>query len=479
MEFTEFLGGRLDLFHQQVVKVADQFASGDLTPEEFRQGFKQLKGCLDQLGAATFVALVEQADEQASEIIHNGSIYRHKQPSVKEWLTPWGKVKVRRRLYQADRGGRSYIPLDHRCGMVDRFMTADIEEVCVLLSASLVPAEVEQALSGVYPDAPSRKAIQNAQSKAGGYLEAHCEDLETTLAKTAPLNTLGDILVAGWDGTNVPVREPAPKRGRPAERPGVGGRAQAGHSDQGVTAWKEAGLGMVAVYQTPLDPTTQDAERLDVRYFARMPEPKMARIVEQVSDQTKIALLKGSFEHKVFIADGKREIWTTVEDHPLLGTFTPILDFYHMAEHLSLIAEALFGKKTQKAQDWYERCRHKLLEQPGAVHNLLRSLKRYRQSLRKGSPTHRLLTREIGYFRTNQHKMDYVAYRAEGLPIGSGPIEAACKTIVGHRLKRSGMRWHTKGGQEVLNLRAPLKSNRWQTTWNWYLTHSTKLTNAA
>jgi len=62
--------------------------------------------------------------------------------------------------------------------------------------------------------------------------------------------------------------------------------------------------------------------------------------------------------------------------------------------------------------------------------------------------------------------MKYSEYRAAGLPIGSGVVEAACKTLVGQRFKRAGMRWSIDGGQKILNLRAAVLSNRWDLFWN-------------
>jgi hypothetical protein len=72
------------------------------------------------------------------------------------------------------------------------------------------------------------------------------------------------------------------------------------------------------------------------------------------------------------------------------------------------------------------------------------------------------------HFGAHKTKMQYAAFRARGLPIGSGPVEAACKTVVENRLKRSGMRWSQQGGQNVLNLRTAVKSNRWDTLWGVY-----------
>ena len=69
--------------------------------------------------------------------------------------------------------------------------------------------------------------------------------------------------------------------------------------------------------------------------------------------------------------------------------------------------------------------------------------------------------------------MDYARYSSLGLIVGSGPVEAAAKTLVGHRLKRSGMRWTRQGGQQILNLRVQVQSKRWDAFWNWYLQQTT------
>jgi len=63
-------------------------------------------------------------------------------------------------------------------------------------------------------------------------------------------------------------------------------------------------------------------------------------------------------------------------------------------------------------------------------------------------------------------KMEYKRFRDNGWPIGSGPVEGACKNIVKQRLCRSGMRWSIPGGQAILTLRTIVKSNRWKEFWN-------------
>jgi len=73
------------------------------------------------------------------------------------------------------------------------------------------------------------------------------------------------------------------------------------------------------------------------------------------------------------------------------------------------------------------------------------------------------------FFRNNHRRMAYANFRARGLPIGSGPVEAAGKTLVKMRLCRSGMRWTRAGGQHVLTARTLIKSQRWDRAWNRYL----------
>ena len=86
--------------------------------------------------------------------------------------------------------------------------------------------------------------------------------------------------------------------------------------------------------------------------------------------------------------------------------------------------------------------------------------------LRDCHPRSRVIATELGYFRNNRHRMDYATHRANGLPIGSGVVEAACKTLVTQRLKRSGMRWRHDGGQAILLLRSLVQSGRFERGWD-------------
>ena len=141
-----------------------------------------------------------------------------------------------------------------------------------------------------------------------------------------------------------------------------------------------------------------------------------------------------------------------------------VLDFYHAAEHLDDLAKAYTGGDAAAAQEltdgWCHRMKH---EGGGAILAALEAL-----DLKGRSPAaveaHRLVT---GYVRNNLHRMDYPRYRQEGWQIGSGHIEAACKTVINQRLKQSGMRWGGDGADALCHLRALYEgeSGQWDAFW--------------
>ena len=76
------------------------------------------------------------------------------------------------------------------------------------------------------------------------------------------------------------------------------------------------------------------------------------------------------------------------------------------------------------------------------------------------------LDKQITFFERNQKYMTYASFLKRGFPIGSGPVEAACKTVVKTRMARSGTRWNRQSGQHVLNLPAYALSDQWDEFWD-------------
>ena len=141
-----------------------------------------------------------------------------------------------------------------------------------------------------------------------------------------------------------------------------------------------------------------------------------------------------------------------------------IRDFYHAAEHLGDLAKAWHPGDAAAAEALAGAWCHRLKEEGGAAAlAALRGL-----DLRGKSKAARGLHEEtVTYFVNQVHRMDYPAYRAKGWQIGSGPVESACKTVVGQRLKGAGMRWGEDGADAVCHLRALFRSGDgpWDAFW--------------
>ena len=141
-----------------------------------------------------------------------------------------------------------------------------------------------------------------------------------------------------------------------------------------------------------------------------------------------------------------------------------ILDFYHASEHLGELGRALYPGDEATRQEWLDRWFHRLKHDGGQV--VLEALQSLppdgRESVGK---VHREV---LGYFENHVHRMDYPTYRAKGWAIGSGPIESACKTVIGKRMKNGGMRWGEDGADEMCHLRALFCSgeNQWDAYWH-------------
>jgi hypothetical protein len=145
-----------------------------------------------------------------------------------------------------------------------------------------------------------------------------------------------------------------------------------------------------------------------------------------------------------------------------------ILDFYHASEHLGDFAKAWCSGDAVAAEEQHAEWAHRLKHAGGAT------ILEWLEGLDiQGNPRTRSAWEPVvTYFRNQHHRMDYPSYRAKGWQIGSGPVEAACKTVVGKRMKGSGMRWGHEGADTVCHLRALLLSEKGQ--WDAFWAHRRK-----
>jgi hypothetical protein len=160
----------------------------------------------------------------------------------------------------------------------------------------------------------------------------------------------------------------------------------------------------------------------------------------------------------VVLGDGARWIWGIAEEH--FHGAIQIVDLYHAREHLALIAKLVYGASAIKSKAWLEARREQL--DAADVEAVIASLRR----LRPSHPNVQEAVRTAAdYFHTNAERMRYADFRKRGLFVGSGVVEAGCKTICGQRLKQSGMHWTVRGANAIIALRCCQLSARWEEFW--------------
>lgn len=167
-------------------------------------------------------------------------------------------------------------------------------------------------------------------------------------------------------------------------------------------------------------------------------------------------------KQRAFIADGAAWLWKLQEAY--FPSATAILDWYHLAEHVHKAANLLHGQGSEEAQRWAKHLKDELWEGRAPI-----ALTRTRQELAqtRSPPKREALQELVTYLGNNQHHMDYPRYRDLGLPVGSGQVEAQCKTLVGARCKQAGMRnWTYQGAEAVLRLRAARQDGSFHDLWN-------------
>lgn len=208
--------------------------------------------------------------------------------------------------------------------------------------------------------------------------------------------------------------------------------------------WKELKLARIFAAQHHLPENEQ-------RNFIKQSE-YVAHLGSHRAFCRKVLPLTDHLPNIVWIADGARWIWDMVETH--YPDAKQILDYYHCKEKLCGFAQEAIRDGTYRV-DWIQEQEDLFFNDQAemVVANIsLVSCKGKAKQLQRN-----LLT----YYENNLERMRYKTYQQEGLLIGSGPIEAAHRHVVQHRMKLSGQRWTIKGAQQMATLRALNKSGKW------------------
>ncbi len=174
--------------------------------------------------------------------------------------------------------------------------------------------------------------------------------------------------------------------------------------------------------------------------------------------------MQAGLEHArqvVVLGDGARWLWRLVEEH--FPGAVQIVDVWHAQEHVWEVAQAVFGRTTPEGIAWAKQGCTWLLQ--GEVELLVKSITALPAVAPPPGQSKSVPEQAMGYFTTNAERMRYPQFRALGMQIGSGVAEAACKTVVSTRAKRSGMRWTPQGLDALLPLRTAVLNGSFDAFW--------------
>lgn len=390
--------------------------------------FKDGRVLLEQLYNQADLQVPDNAS-QPGEKCHPGR--------TKEVHTLFGPIQVSRNYFYRPATDTGRCPLDQALGLVHSF------------SPALVRLAARAAAKEGY-----ESASQDLLAQAGVSLEGR--QIQRLVNVTAPgLATQLEqgphtpdeprpILYAEVDGTGVPMV---------AEE--LAGRA--GKQTDGSAKTREVKLGAIFT-QTKTDeagrPVRDHASTTYVGSFE-----SAADFGIRIRAEARRRGL-GQAGKVVFIGDGAAWIWELARLN--FPSAILILDLYHALERLHALCAGLYGADSpwaaRMAQTWTALLKNDQIDE------VLAAARRRRADLE--APPEDPLQKQIAYFENHQDKMRYKTYRDQGLFYGSGVVEGGCKSVIGQRLKESGMFWTQAGASSVLNLRLALKSNRWDECWN-------------
>jgi hypothetical protein len=430
-----------------VEEIAQKVERTGISPQSLSRFERNLQGRLGEFGRQVEKAVLEAADLEKASLVIDGVRHYWKYKGPQEYQCLFGKIEVRRSVYQAN-GEKTVCPLEINAGILHHHLTPVAVEFVSYGVAHMVPAELAEFCRRWQHLTPSETVIKQVAGEVGEMAEMVQEGYEEAIRKEEAVPEETRVVTVSRDGTSVNIRN---------------------------EGWRQAQVGAVACYG-PMEKLEDEEEerraRLQTVYLGQMPEEDTptfnAKLDREVGHVLK-ELPTGC--QIVCLADGALGIWNYFKTHPQLKKAVHINDFHHAAEHLSDISVALFGEGSVEAEAWFKKYRSILKKKVGGAECVIRSIRYYLRIEGIRSPKRREVIQDgLRFFTRNRSRMKYAEYRRRGLPIGSGVVEAACKTLVGQRFKRSGMRWSIEGGQNILNLRAVVLSKRWDAFWAFHET---------
>jgi len=415
-------------------------------PGWFEEAEAKIHAQVAELERELTAEVIAAHDVDAAYVEIGGKAHRRVLRAEQTYMTLAGSVTVERWLYRErdDDSAPSLSPLEIRLGMID-FWTPQAAKTATWFVSQMVPKKAEEAFARLGGMAPSKSSLDRLPKTMSDRWEVDRETYEAALRDAIVIPDGAVSVAVSIDGVFAPINggaNPVAVRNAAAKK---------GTICKGPAGFREVGCATLTFCDASGDAISS------IR-AARSPEACKVTLKHTLEADLLAVLRQRPDLTLVKVADGVDDNWRFLQNE--LPDGDEVLDFFHACEHLQLAVAAAYGPSTLETRHRFEELRHVLLEDKNGVARAIRAL----DYLRKKHPQRKDIRLCAAYFRKHRHRMNYAALRGKNLPIGSGLVEAACKTLVSQRLKLSGMRWG-RGAQAILTLRGWDQSERFDEAW--------------
>jgi hypothetical protein len=439
--------------------------------------------------------LQRTAERFGDEVRVGGNRYRRHESATATYHSLCGQLRVTRATYRlcGVHNGPTIVPLELSEGLVEDSSPALAFSVAQGY-ARMPSRDLEEEFQAAHRCLPSRSKLERMAKRIGGLAKRARAEIETVARRTETVPAGACSISIGMDRTAVPMIEERPPTQPPSTKrkrrtkPYVRRRP-----DPFDVVYRMAYAATASVHDV-------DGKVIRTIRFAATAEEGPDEMAESLGAEVAHLRRQAPTLPLVVVQDGAPELWGVVGEALAQRGLRPdyqMIDRYHVDERLAKIADILVPPSErntvvhewQAALDRDDRAMsrivrlvdHELMaahEKAGTVaHSPCRRRVKYGRYLGKAARSE--LTSHLGYLDGNRHLMRYATARRRGLPIGSGPTEGACKSVVGARVKRSGSRWYQDGLSACLTLRALLLSERLRASWPVLRSHYTARVTAA
>ena len=361
-------------------------------------------------------------------------------------LTAVGKVEVSRPYYWCGDCHQGQFPADIELDIEQTALSPGVRRMLASVGSSAPFDQGRQQVKLLAGLEVTAKAVERT-AEAIGEQVGECEQREIQRAVQLDLPVIiGEpipILYVQMDGTGVPVvkKETVGRKGKTDGQPAHTREVKLGcvFTQKG---WDEEGYALRDPDSTTYTGAIETAEAFGKRLYTEAWNRGWKRAAK-----------------KVVIGDGAEWIWNLADQH--FPGAVQIVDLFHAREHLWDLSRRLYPNDVAKQKAWIKVHQKRWLDH-GKIENLVAALRSI--SSTQAEVMDKLRT-EADYFERNAARMRYPNFRRQHLFVGSGVIEAGCKTVIGQRLKQSGMFWTLRGANSIIALRCCHLNGRFEDYW--------------